>query len=255
MRKNTLKETLSSGKPAFGTFVTMDAPDLVEVIGIAGFDFVVIDTEHGPGNPWSIQHMIRAADVRNISTVVRVPNHERTSILKVLDIGAQGVQVPMTNDMASFRDMSSGAHYAPLGIRGAALTRSADYGMGLSAAEYFARANDEILTVAHCETVECFKNLSSLVAVPGVDVIFLGPFDMSQSLGIPGQVDDARVQDVIERAIEIVLRGGKIGGIFTSSPEDTRAFLDMGYRYIAYGLDVGIMASAYSALAATLRRI
>jgi 4-hydroxy-2-oxoheptanedioate aldolase len=255
MKKNTLKETLSSGRPAFGTFVTMDAPDLVEVIGIAGFDFVVIDTEHGPGNPWSIQHMIRAADVRNLSTVVRVPNHERTSILKVLDIGAQGVQVPMTNDLSSVMDVTKGAHYAPLGIRGAALTRSADYGMDLSAAEYFTRANDEILTIVHCETVECLDNLASLAAVPGVDVIFLGPFDMSQSLGIPGQIDDVRVRDVIERAIEITLKAGKVGGIFAMSADDAKTYMAMGYRSIAYGLDVGIMASAYGRIAADLRKI
>ncbi len=254
MKINKLKAKLSQGQAAYGTFISMDSPDLSELVALSGFDFQIIDTEHGPGNSWSMQHMIRAADCRGMSTIVRVPNHERTSILKVLDIGADGVQVPMTNDVESVRQVAEGAHYAPMGIRGAALTRSADYGMTTPAVEYFEKANENVLTIVHCETVESFDSLELIASVPGIDVIFIGPFDLSQSMGIPGQVRDERVLRAIREAAKIILKAGKIGGIFATNMDEVQERLELGYRYIAYGTDAGIIGSHYRNVMNSLKK-
>ena len=253
MKTNKLREKLQAGQPVYGTFTGMDSPDLVELMALAGFDFHIVDTEHGPGNPWSIQHMIRAAECRGMSTVVRAPNHERTSILKVLDIGADGVQVPMVNDVNTAEAVASGAHYAPGGIRGAALMRSADYGMTTPAADYFSRANEGILTVIHCETMQCFESLETIASVPGIDVVFLGPFDLSQSMGIPGQVRDPRVLKVVEEACRIILKVGKIPGVLVTSTEEAQERLDLGYRYILYNTDVGIIGPSLRSIVDGLR--
>jgi len=242
MRVNKLKQKLLAGETAFGSFISFDSPDLVEIFGIAGFDFVVLDNEHGPGNPYSIQHMLRAAEIRGLDTIVRVPNAELDTILKALDIGASGVQVPQVNDVETAKRAALGAHYFPEGIRGLAAPRALNYGLS-NLIEESVRSNEEVLLVCHCETVECFNKLDDIASIPGIDIIFVGPFDMSQSLGIPGQVHHPEVLRIIKESIEIIRKHGKIGGIFCGKPEDVKERVNLGYQYIGYGIDSGIIGN------------
>jgi len=254
MKKNMLKQKLLSGELAIGSFITFDCPDLVEIFGIAGFDFVILDNEHGPGNPYSAQHMLRAAEIRGLDTIIRVPNAELHTILKALDIGASGVQIPQVNDVETAKRAAQGAHYFPEGIRGLAAPRALNYGLS-NLIEESLKANEEVLLVCHCETVECFGKLDEIASVPGIDVIFIGPFDMSQSLGIPGQVYHPDVIRIIKESIEIIRKHGKIGGIFCGTPEDVKERIDLGYQYIGYGLDSGIIGNHLMGLAKQLKTI
>ena len=254
MRENKLKRKLTSGEIAFGSFISLDSPDLVEIFGIAGFDFVILDNEHSPGNPHSVQHMLRAAEIRGLDTIIRVPNAEHHTILKALDIGASGVQIPQVNDVETAKRAAQGARYFPEGKRGLAAPRALDYGLG-NLIEESIKSNKEALLVCHCETVECFEKLDEIASIPGIDVIFIGPFDMSQSLGIPGQVHHPEVIKIIKESIEIISRHGKIGGIFCGSPEDVKERIDLGYRYIGYGVDSGIIGNYLAELAKQLKAI
>lgn len=242
LRKNKTKEKLLSGGVAFGSFLTFDCPDIVELFGIAGFDFVIIDNEHGPGNPHSVQHMLRAAEVRGMDTIIRVPNAEPHSISKSLDIGASGVQVPQVNDIETAKKAVQGVHYFPEGTRGLGAPRALDYGL-IDLAGDSVKSNEETLLVCHCETITCFEKLDEIAAVPGIDVIFVGPFDMSQSLGLTGQTHHPKVLQIVEDAVKTIKKHGKVAGVFCGSLDDVSARIKMGYQYIGYAGDNGLFGN------------
>lgn len=240
MIQNHLKEKLKAGEAAAGMFMTCNAPDLVEIAALAGFDFVIIDGEHGPMGPESIQGMIRAAEVRNITPIVRIPNHLESSVLHNLDIGAHGLQIPQVNDAKTAETLIGYGKYEPVGHRGVAFPRAADYGMSDG---YFEHENKETMFVMHCENEKCLENLDEICRNPEVDVIFLGPYDMSQSMGIPGQVNHPRVEAAAEKVLEVCTKYGKTAGIYCGSGEIARKRREQGFRYLAIGMDITAFAA------------
>ena len=162
--------------------------------------------------------MLMAADAAGYSTVLRVPYLHEKEIMRALDIGAQGVQVPMINNRADAECMARAAKYYPLGERGMALPRSGDYGMTLTGPAYYSFANENVLTLAHIETVDAVDNIAEMAQVPGIDVFFIGPSDLSQSLGFPGQNDHPVVLAKIEEALARSLRAEKFPGSLLAAP-------------------------------------
>ena len=242
MVNNKLKKTFAEGKAALGCFVVCNAPDLVEILGITGYDFIVIDTEHGPMVQESTQHLIRAAEIRGITPIVRIPNSMESTILHSLDIGAHGIQVPQVNDPETAKTIVSRSKYHPLGMRGLALMRSADYGL-VDSAKYFEHENNEIMIVAHCENTGCLENLDAICQVPGIDVVFLGPYDMSQSMGISGQVTHPRIQEAAKKVVETTKKYGKIAGIFAGSGAAAKERAAQGFQFIAVGTDQSLFGA------------
>lgn len=243
--RNDLKRKLAEGKVVVGPFVTMNCPDIVEIAGLAGFDFLIIDTEHGPGNPDSIQNMLRAAELRNVAPVVRVTNTDPTTILRTLDVGPAGIQVPQVNSRKAAEEVVSAAKYFPRGERGACLTRSSRYGFVPGVAEYFSEANREGLLVVHCENRNGLECLDGIAPVEGVDVIFVGPYDLSQSFGIPGQIYHPIMVDAVARALACTKKAGKPAGIFVGSVEEARARIEQGFTYIAFSMDTLIIGETF----------
>jgi len=241
--KNRIKEMLAAGKPVMGTFITLNSPDLVEIAGIAGFDFVIIDAEHGPMDPESLQNLLRGAELRGATPVVRIPETSDTWILKTLDVGAQGIQLPQVNSAEQAARIVRGAKYFPLGNRGVALPRSSSYGL-IPLDRAFEEANRETLIVTHCENVLGLKALPEIAAVEGVDVLFVGPYDLSQSLGIPGQIDHPDMKSAIAQVLSVARNAGKPTGIFVTSPEEALRRLDEGFLYIAWSVDGLIFGDA-----------
>lgn len=239
---NQLKRKLAEGRVALGTFITLNCPDLVEIAGLAGFDYCIIDTEHGPGNPESIQHMIRAAELRGMAPIVRVTDTAPTTILRTLDVGAAGIQVPQVNSPETAENVVRSAKYFPKGDRGACLTRSSRYGFVPGVAEYFEEANRETLVIVHCENRQGLGCLDGIAAVDGVDVIFVGPYDLSQSFGIPGQIYHPVMVDAVAKALAAAKRAGKPAGIFVGSVEEAKARIEQGFTYIAYSTDSLVFA-------------
>ena len=239
---NQLKRKLAGGGVVLGTFITLNCPDLVEIAGLAGFDYCIIDTEHGPGNPESIQHMLRAAELRGMAPIVRVTDTAATTILRPLDVGAAGIQVPRVNSPETAENVVRSAKYFPKGDRGACLTRSSRYGFVPGVAEYFDEANRETLVIVHCENRQGLECLDGIAAVDGVDVVFVGPYDLSQSFGIPGQIYHPVMVDAVASALAAAKRAGKPAGIFVGSVEEAKARIEQGFSYIAYSTDSLVFA-------------
>ena len=201
MKKNNLKEVLKEGKNVFGPFMKFTDPAAVEIMGFAGFDFVIIDAEHGPISMQSAQNMIRAAETVNITPIIRVANNDEALILRALDIGAQGIEIPQINSKSQAIKAVRSVKYAPQGERGVCrYVRAANYS-SMDKFKYFKSANNETMIIAHIEGVEGINNLDEILSVPGIDVIFIGPYDLSQSLGITGDVHNALVIEKMQEAI------------------------------------------------------
>ncbi|MDR1933013.1 MAG: hypothetical protein LBQ57_09375 [Spirochaetales bacterium] len=236
MVHNKLKKIFAQGEAALGTFVNWNVPDVVEIIALAGFDFVVLDNEHGPLTHSSSQDLIRAAELRGITPIVRIPNTFESTILHTLDVGAHGIQAPQVNDAETAQDIVRRAKYKPAGSRGVAFPRSADFGM-TDLSKYFEYENSQVMIITHCENTACLENLDAICRIPEIDVIFLGPYDMSQSMGITGQVNHPLIQEAAQKVLGAAKKYGKAAGIFAGSGEAAKDFAKQGFQYITVGTD------------------
>jgi len=241
VRKNYLKKILQNDKVAFGPFLKFTDPAVVEIMKFAGFDFIIIDAEHGPISMQSAQNMIRAAETVNITPVIRVANNDEVLILRALDIGVQGIEIPQINNKLQAIKAVRSVKYAPQGERGVCrYVRAANYS-SMDKFEYFKSANKETMIIAHIEGVEGINNLDEILSVSGIDVIFIGPYDLSQSLGIPGQVNNSLV---VEKMKEVILRckESKVAaGTFVDDIETAKLWISLGVQYISFSVDVGIL--------------
>ena len=236
MIQNKLKELLRRGEAAIGLFAASGSPDMIEIAGLAGFNFVVIDCEHAFIGPESTQNQIRAAELRGITPIVRTPNATESQILHNLDVGAHGIQVPQVNNAQVASDIVTFSKYFPVGRRGIAFPRAADYAMG-SLTEYFDHENEQTMIITHCENKACLENLEEICQIPEIDVIFLGPYDMSQSLGVLGQVTHPKVEEAAQRVLKVTEKYNKVAGIFAGSGSIAKERAKQGFRYITISLD------------------
>ena len=175
MKQSNLKERMANGETVYGIFLNSGSTVLTEVIGLVGFDFVLIDSEHGPTGVLENRELIQAAEYRDVVPVVRVPNGMSDTILKMLDVGAHGILVPHINTAEEAARVAQAAHYYPEGNRGVASTRAADYGF-IPLKEYFELANHRNLVAVQCEDIACLPNVDAIASTPGVDMLFVGPY-------------------------------------------------------------------------------
>lgn len=245
MKINRLKNALEKGKTVYGPFCKMLDPAIVELASLAGFDFVIIDMEHGPYSIETVQQMLRVAEARGITAVVRVTENNETSLLRVLDVGATCIQVPQVSTPEDAQKVVKSAMFHPEGERGMCrYVRAADY-TNIDKAEHFGNTNENILTIIHIEGVEGLENLPAILTTGGIDVIFLGPYDLSQSCGVPGQVHHEKVVKRMEEAVVLARKSGKVVGTFVETVEDAKKWAKIGVQYIAYAVDTGIILNAF----------
>jgi 4-hydroxy-2-oxoheptanedioate aldolase len=238
-----LRERLARGKALRGLFVGLPSPALIEMAGHAGFDFVVIDNEHGPAGLETTEHLLRAAETVGLAAIVRASGVDQREILRTLDLGPSGVQVPQVNTAEQARDLARFTHFPPEGMRGVAFsTRAAGFGFH-GGAEYMQRTNRALQVVAHIETAEALTNLDALLAVDGIDVWFIGPTDLSVSLGYPGQPDHPAVRQAIGDALERIQRAGRIAGLMVTSADDWHVYASLGACYITFPITMLIGAA------------
>jgi len=239
MASDTLKDTLKAGNAVLGPFVNLNSGAMIEIAAIAGFDFVIIDTEHGPLDIPAAEDLCRTAKGAGITPIVRIRENDAAQILRALDIGAAGVQVPQISTKSDAEAVVQAAKFVPQGMRGVSpYTRAARY--FADGAAIFDRLNQEQMIIIHIEGVEGLENLSDIITVKGLDVIFLGPYDLSQSLGIPGEVDDPRVVDRMQEAAQEINRAGLSVGTFADCPETAKKWIHAGVRYVSLSVDTGI---------------
>jgi 4-hydroxy-2-oxoheptanedioate aldolase len=248
--KNKLKEKLLAGQPAFGVSVMFPSPQLVEMVGRLGFDWVLLDCEHGSLSPESVELMAMAAELTGLTPIARPRTNSPEAILRVMDRGAMGVQVPHVNTASDARRAVEAVKFHPLGTRGlAAGTRPAQYGFAGSAAEYVQEANRETLVCVQLEEAEALSNLDKILRVDGVDVLFVGPSDLSQSLGYPGRSDVPEVRGAMDRAFAAIVAAGKVPGS-TGNVQAIRDYQRTGVRYLYTHLTRFLASASQEFLAA-----
>ncbi|MFC1562718.1 HpcH/HpaI aldolase/citrate lyase family protein [candidate division KSB1 bacterium] len=246
MAVNNLKRRLKNGDAVYGIFLKLTDPAVVEIAGLAGFDFVIIDTEHGPISIETAQNLVRAAQIREITSIIRVSENEPNLILRSLDIGACGVQVPQVSTKEDAIRAVSSAKYFPDGNRGVCrFVRAAGYS-SIDKNEYFQKSNEETLVIVHIEGLDGISNLSEILTVKDLDIIFLGPYDLSQSCGIPGQIEHPDVLKKMEESVRLAKKSGVTVGTFVETVESAKKWVDIGVQYISFSVDVGIFFNACS---------
>lgn len=232
MRRNSMKEKMRAGQPALGVSVMIPSPQVVEMVGRLGWDWVLIDCEHGTVSAESVELMVMAAEATGITAIVRPERNDAGAIQRALERGAMGVQVPHVGTAGEARRVVEAVKYHPLGSRGlAAATRPAHYGFGISPDRYVEEANRETLVCIQLEDVEALSHIDEILRVEGVDVCFVGPSDLSQSLGLPGQTEAPQVQAAMAEAFAAIRRAGRVAGSAGGGPAVAR-YLQQGCLYV-----------------------
>ena len=252
MRPNTMKQKLQAGQPVFGSMITFPSAPVVEMLGFLGYDWVLIDNEHGSITVDLAEDLIRAAEFAGAAPIVRPVGNRPEIIAPFLDRGAWGVQVPHINTAEEARAAVSAVKYYPEGERGLfSRGRPADYGFSGSTPEYVAAANRNTLVCLMLEEVEAIANIPELVQVPGVDVYFIGAGDLSQSMGYPGQQTHPEVQALVEQGVRQIAAAGITAGC--SCPDNlVPHYLELGARYFHNTVN-GLLQSASAAYLDTMR--
>jgi 4-hydroxy-2-oxoheptanedioate aldolase len=237
LRDNVTKAKLKAGETVYGVFTRYPNATLIEVMAYQPWDFIVFDGEHGNLQPADCENMVRAAELRAVTPIVRVTTNQPSIILRFMDTGAHGLHVPWVNTAEEAEAVVQSVKYHPRGIRGLAGIRAADYGQVGTFAEYTQKANAETLVVIHIETIQAVDELPKMVEVDGIDVIFIGPTDLSHSLGVPGQQNHPTVQAAMGRIADTVAKSDKALGIMVSNAQGARHWRERGARYIATTLE------------------
>ena len=251
--RGELKKKLQAGETVVGPFVIVPSTAMGDALGYAGMDFCILDTEHGSLSMESVTDLVIAAQGTGVAPIVRVGGNEEWPILRALDIGADGVQVPQVNVAEDARRVVRSAKYAPLGERGVSVfTRAGNYYKD-DAVDHPARQNEETMTVVHIEGKTGLDNLDEIMTVDGIDVLFLGPYDISQSLGVPGDVRSKIVEDALKEAAGKARAKGRVVGSYAKDVEMGKWLIDLGVQYLSINVDATIYMQACESIARALK--
>ena len=243
--QKTLKQRLHDGKILFGTFFKSSDPCLAEMLGFAGLDFIIIDAEHSVYSYGEMQHIVRIANGTGMNAVVRTPSGLPEHILHACDMGAQGVQVPNLKNMEEVKAVVDNMRFYPAGHRGfGQTTRAARYSF-CDKKQFLEYSNNELLCVIMAENLEMVGHLEELCNTPYVDVVFIGPSDLSQALGKPGQTSAPEVLDLAEKVAKTVLASGKKAGMYCATLQDVSRAISWGIQYIAYSSELSLIANCF----------
>ena len=247
----SLKDALREPKPMIGTLLTTASPDVAEVLALAGFDWLFIDLEHGSLSLHDAQLSIQAVADRCF-TVVRVPEATTENVKRVLDTGCNGIIAPHVNSGSDASKIVALAKYPPLGERSAGLGRAQGYGLAFM--DYIAAANDQIAVIVRIEHIDGISNVDQILRVQGIDAIFVGPYDLSGSMGLMGQVSDTRVLGAIEKVRAACAASQMPFGIYRANADQALAAIKTGARLVAVGTDLLHMANSARTLLEAVRQ-
>lgn len=238
-----LRSLWRKGIPTFGPFVQLNAPGICEILGHAGFDFCIIDMEHGVINVDTAENMVRASNAAGIAPIIRVAFNRAELISQALNLGASGVHVPLVATEKEAEQAVWASKFFPLGGRGVCpFVRAARYSVDKTI--YYEKANTETMVILAIEGTEGIENLGKIVQVKGVDAVFVGPYDLSQSLGVPGQVTHPKVREKIKEICSVSRKAGVAVGLFVETPEVAREWVKEGVLYCCLDVDAAILLKA-----------
>jgi 2-keto-3-deoxy-L-rhamnonate aldolase RhmA len=235
--KSPLKNRLRSSRdPCFGTWISSSSLVCLDALKGLGFEWFMIDTEHAPVNPETLSAMVSLLGDGGPAPLVRVGNADQYLVKQALDAGSQGVLVPLVNTEAQARAAVAFAKYPPDGVRGAAAAAASRYGTELSS--YLRSANEETLVGAQIETKEALDNLEAIAGVNGIDILFVGPQDLTLSLGLLDDRKNPKVRQAMRAVVEACERHGKVPGTMVIDPEERRVAVELGFRFISLASDI-----------------
>lgn len=248
LRENFIKRKLESGESVIGTWSIIPSPVVTDILCSSGLDFVIIDAEHGPISFETAQEMAMVCESRGVSPIMRIGNIIEEDILKALDIGMHGIQIPNVSKAEDVMKIIEFSKYPPIGNRGfSPFTRSGDYSLS-NATKITEIANSNTLIGINVEGVEAINNIEDILKIDQLDIIFIGLFDLSKALGIPGQVEDKQVLKYLEELTEKITKAGKYPGTIATSKTQVKSFISSGLKYILYLVDCEVLRSGYSSV-------
>ena len=236
---SNFRARLKNGDVLIGTLITMPVPEVAEIMIEVGFDWLFVDTEHAPFNAKDALKILQTAGDR-CPCAVRIPANNEVWIKKALDIGADGIIAPQLNSADEAERIVRLCKYPPRGTRSVGIGRAHKYGLGFK--EYVTKANEEVAVILQAENTNALKNISEIVRVPGIDAIFIGPYDLSASMGKMGNLTDPDVRSAIATIAECCRKAGRSVGIFVDRAETAAAFIRQGFTLIAISTDGLYMA-------------
>lgn len=239
---NEILKKMRAGEKPVGVFIEMGSITAAECIGRTGFDYLIIDNEHGTYEGESTLDAVRGANLGGITPFVRVREISRSAIMKPLDIGAKGLIVPYVERVEDVRNLIKWSKFSPLGGRGFCPTRKDGWGCDYPSSEPMEKGmeywNEETLLIPQCETAGCLSHIEEIVSMKGVDGIFIGPYDLSIGMGIGGQFDNPDFIAALERIKKACHNAGKFVMIFSMKPDAAHGYFEQGYDSVTTGIDV-----------------
>ena len=237
MKNTMLKKRLANNQISIGSWITIGNPAIPEIMANADFEWLTIDIEHNSIDLSMVQNMISTIQSKNISALVRVSKNEEVIIKHVLDAGADGIIVPMINNKEDAIKAVEYAYYPPKGKRGVGLARAQNYGIGFES--YKEWLNNNLVIIAQIEHIEAANNIEEIISTYGIDGVIIGPYDLSGSLGYPGEFDRIEVKQAIEKVEKACLKKGFPLGFHIVQPEAEliNKVIEKGYRFIAFSTD------------------
>jgi len=248
-----LKQRLLNGETLNGCWLNLGSAVTAEIVGLSGFDWVLIDLEHGAGSESTTLSQIQALEHTSAGVIVRAESTEPQRIHRVLDMGAEGVMCPKVRNAEEALKVVKGLHYPPFGNRGVAkMVRATQFAQNFN--EYYQKSRDQILGVVQIETIEVLRHLDEVAAIDGVDVLFIGPADLSMELGIFGQFDHPTFVEALNKIVAAAKKANKAVGILFFNPDDYQRYHDLGIRFLACGADATFVAEGARTMAGKMSK-
>ena len=250
--QNKFKHRLASKEKLIGSWLMSGSPVIAEAMGSVGFDYLVLDMEHVAIDVPDAMAMLQAIEATGTPALVRLVWNDMVLIKRILDAGAQSIMLPFVQNADEARAAVSAARYPPAGVRGVAgIHRASRWG---NVKTYLKEANNEVMVIVQLETIGALEKIEEIAAIDGLDGLFIGPADLSASMGLLGDMNNTRVQALLERGAKFCNSIGKPIGIVAATPEMSKRYVDYGYDHVAVGIDVGMMITRANEYLAAMRQ-
>ena len=245
LKTNALKNRIKKGEIVLGTWTVIASPTVVEIMGSCGLDFVIIDHEHGPFSFETSENMIRAAENSSCTPLIRVTENNASNILRALEIGPHGILVPQIDSFSEAKSAIESIYYHPEGNRGvSAFTRASGFNAsGIKGRNN--KMNESILSILLLESAVALQNIDKILECEGIDLIYIGTYDLSHSLGTPDNVYSKEVMKALESTSKTIRNKGVACGVLAQNPQDVKNWVGMGFQFIPYIADCGIIYEAF----------
>jgi 4-hydroxy-2-oxoheptanedioate aldolase len=249
-----IKARIYNGETLIGCWLNLGSSLTSEIVGMSGFDWVLIDLEHGSGSEGQVLHQVQALEHTPAAAFVRVESYQRQRFHRVLDFGVEGIMCPRINTTEQAQQAAKAIRYPPQGIRGLArMNRATNFGADFD--EYFSNQKKNLVCIIQIETKEILNNLDSIAAIEEVDVLFVGPMDLSNALGVFGQPNHPRFMDALKATADAAINNGKAAGILLQKPDEFKKYYELGFRFLACGSDMGFIKNGACKTAKKLKEM